>query len=618
MKRDVTQTGCPSPTPETYRALETPATQRFSQQNTAPHVYTMDELRNMPRPPGDYSGVHTGDCPAAAEFFQNGTVPDKADAVQYLSLFCIKNRFADALSYLWLNTGFEWLNIYLDNDYTGMASFICEWVANIDFEIKLGFTDIQHDEDAQHISQMLLRTSTITGLNIKLKNCAPESEVKILNSLHFNTALRELEVTKISGSGIKILCSVLNWNSTIEHLAIFKASLNDDIAIPFCNCISVHTSLISLAIAVIDISRLMPILSKAIEKNTCLKSLKLACPEWSLDSTHAFAAALGKNKHLSSVHIESTYFYNDFYEDFGELCDFDHNAAAVLFEELESNTTLTSLKFNYCQIGDQISAALKNFISNNKTLIELKLYNCHIGSQSAKAIAEALPTNTSLRSLDIGGNRGFEVDGWSQIIKSCKTQCPLTTLKLCRVADKRTYFGQHDFPVADLVEMIQFNTTLEVLDLSCYSSECESFTIDQLRQISTALNSNHSLINFILHDEDQLSARKRECENFSLQIDRTVKFAPHDEQFIMEIASNITRFQQYDFECNEIAGKVGANAEAQRLRFVAMQGLATLVPYLPLELIGLIVDNLILLNHEAPEKSGLEAMRSLQKIAEKR
>ena len=49
-----------------------------------------------------------------------------------------------------------------------------------------------------------------------------------------------------------------------------------------------------------------------------------------------------------------------------------------------------------------------------------------------------------------------------------------------------------------------------------------------------------------------------------------------------------------------------------------MQGFVSLAPYLPLEMTGLIVDTLSLLNHEAPEESGLVAMRSLVEIAEGR
>lgn len=620
-------------------ALGTPATQRFSQQNTAPYGYTMEELRNMPRPPGDYSGVDTTACPAAAEFFQNGTVPDEEEDYKNLPLFCIRNRLGDALSYFFVSTDCEWLIINPDNDDTGMVCFICEWAANIDFEIQLDFRKIQHDEDAQHISRMLQSTSNITRLNIKFKKCPVESEVKLLSSLSFNTGPRELNITKISDGGVKKLCEVLYWNKTIEHLAIYKKSMNDETANPLFDRISKNTSLTSLTIGVMDnTSQLIPILSKAIEKNTSLESLKLDFSKWSLDSAHAFAAALGKNTHLSSVHIDSIYFHNPLNSGCIDTCDFDHDAVAVLFMKLESNTTLKVLTFNYCKLGDHISVALKDFISTNKKLTELKLYNCDLGNRSATAIAEALPTNSSLRSLDIGGNFPFRVHDWSQIIKSCKTQCPLTTLKLCRVSWERgSFYGQYNFPVADLVEMIRTNTRLEVLDLSCYSSEFESFSIEQLRQISAALDSNHTLVDFIIHDEDQLMARKMEFESASNDPGRIVYYPEYDKEYrtsmtfgndstpinmiaipfypTQESASTITRFKQYDSECDEIAGKVGANARAQQLRFGAMRGLAACVPYLPIEPMEIIVDELILLNHEAPDKSGLEAMRSLMEAA---
>ena len=78
---------------------------------------------------------------------------------------------------------------------------------------------------------------------------------------------------------------------------------------------------------------------------------------------------------------------------------------AVYIETFKTNSTVTELVLNSCDIDDANAAELAGLLKENSTLTSLNLGLHQIGDVGADALAKGLKENSTLTSLNLGGNK---------------------------------------------------------------------------------------------------------------------------------------------------------------------------------------------------------------------
>eukprot|EP00049_Salpingoeca_infusionum_P007883 m.127482 g.127482 ORF g.127482 m.127482 type:complete len:707 (+) comp13852_c0_seq16:76-2196(+) len=73
--------------------------------------------------------------------------------------------------------------------------------------------------------------------------------------------------------------------------------------------------------------------------------------------------------------------------------------AKAIARGLKFNTSLTTLTWNYCQMGSEGASAVAAALKQNTTLVTLNLTQCNIGNVEAAPFVELIKTNTTLTTL---------------------------------------------------------------------------------------------------------------------------------------------------------------------------------------------------------------------------
>ncbi len=125
---------------------------------------------------------------------------------------------------------------------------------------------------------------------------------------------------------------------------------------------------------------------------------------------------------------------------------------------LRDNTTVTSLKLDYCSICTAGARALAEALNVNTTLKTLELCFNDIGAEGAVALSEVLRVNTTLTTLHLGGN-DIGAEGAVVLSEVLRFNTTLTTL----------YLGGNEIGSKGAVALSKAllgNTTLTTLDLN--------------------------------------------------------------------------------------------------------------------------------------------------------
>ncbi|XP_044163737.1 nucleotide-binding oligomerization domain-containing protein 2-like [Acropora millepora] len=138
-------------------------------------------------------------------------------------------------------------------------------------------------------------------------------------------------------------------------------------------------------------------------------------------------------------------------------CDIDDANAAELAGQLKENSTLTSLDLSVNQIGDVGADALAKGLKENSTLTSLSLSANNIGEVAADALAKGLKENSTLTSLELSFNRIGDVCA-DALAKGLKENSTLTSLNL-------SYNQIGDVGVDALAKGLKRNSTLTSLNL---------------------------------------------------------------------------------------------------------------------------------------------------------
>ncbi|XP_015779663.1 PREDICTED: nucleotide-binding oligomerization domain-containing protein 2-like [Acropora digitifera] len=105
--------------------------------------------------------------------------------------------------------------------------------------------------------------------------------------------------------------------------------------------------------------------------------------------------------------------------------------AAVCIETLKTNSTVTALVLQHCNIDDAIAAELAGQLKENSTLTLLNLSSNAIGNEGADALAKGLKENSTLSSLNLSNNR-ITSDGVDALARGFKENSTLKKLLLVR------------------------------------------------------------------------------------------------------------------------------------------------------------------------------------------
>lgn len=146
MKHIAGETGTRSVGPETVHPSTISDASSHSGATPPTRRFTANELRNLPRPPGDYSWLENKLSDFYRHFLLHGILPEHWDDLEILSAFCTDNKLADALSYLCVKANLKELKIASSYSECDRVGFICSWAQNIDFEIALAFGQLESDQ----------------------------------------------------------------------------------------------------------------------------------------------------------------------------------------------------------------------------------------------------------------------------------------------------------------------------------------------------------------------------------------------------------------------------------------------------------------------------------------
>lgn len=427
-----------------------------------------------------------------------------------------------------------------------IVSFIVNWAETLPFEIALD-VDLSHwNEDLLPLLP-LFENSAITKLRFDLCFPSPKFQCDFLEAIRNNSTLKKLELFSIHNDAIEKIIEVLPRNSTITHLDLDVAEIQEETAIRLCSLLERSISVRSLAIKMYQANKYLPLFCKILETNACLESFSVDKANWDEGVACVLAAALEKNQHLRALKIIK-----------GEYENLDTTAACILLDALKSNNKLTSLVLESLYIGDEIAEKLGALIRTNTSLQRLRLHCPGMGKASAKEIADALPSNTCLQTLDLYGD--FDETGFSRIMKGCNTMPTLSNLHL-------SAWSNDSFPFRsdDIALLIRSNRTLESIGVGVFSPRAGSVRIAGLSAVLAAVQSNHTLVDF-----GMLLTRDRK------KWTRMTDLFPGEANFALT---------DYCPSCGSdydgIVSKVRANAEARKLRLGTVTALGMVAPAMP-------------------------------------
>ena len=600
MKRIADETGARSTNPPTVHPPTISAAPSHAGIMPSPRRFTADELRNLSRPPGDYSWLENELDPYQRDFLFHGVLPKKSDDLRGLFAFCMDNKLAGALSYLCVKANLKELGIGGQAPGYDRVDFICNWAQTIDFEIGLDFCYFSPDQTPLPLLQMVENSPAVKQIEINLVETSQEFQRALLHAFKNKTPLEKLVLANMRADVVDDLTELIRLTLNIKDLYFsFDEDMEEEAVIQICDSIGQNTSIVSLGMRMEVFSEYLEIFLPMLEKKSGLESLMMDLLTLHEDDAHALAKVLEKNASLRRLEISTE-----------EGNGTSVAAAEILLSAIKTNNKLASLGLQMHKLSGfdkderDLARALGELIRMNTTLQSFSLDCWELTNTSAAEIANALPFNTCIRTLNLDG--GFEQSAILTIIKNLSSpwsKSALSTLSLCSY--HQTVFSS---PIDDIALLIRSNRKLESIKLEfSYSKPARLLSLEEMGALSAAVQSNHTLINFdlctfivkdiaefIWDGRDQLRTQHEFIKaDESTLIEQGTRWGPHYEEFV---------------------SKIRANAEARKLRLGTVLALGVLAPEIPAELFEIIADKLTFRNEEAPQESGTAAMRHLAKM----
>jgi Ran GTPase-activating protein (RanGAP) involved in mRNA processing and transport len=329
---------------------------------------SIDQLETCSAPPlhdNPYVDFASADDETRAWLY-NGTTPQSAGEVKAIAVFCVKQKLADALSWLVLQ---------------------CE-LNNLD----LGDQDLG-DQDAQMIASWLERCPRPVALGLAWNDIEDEGAIALAGAVKKYSTLTSLDVSdnNIGDAGATAFADALNSNSTLTSLYVSGNNIGDTGATAFADCLKTNSTLTSLDVSVNNIGATGVVaFADTLETNTTLTSLDVSDNNIGATGATAFADGLKTNSTLTSLDVSGN--------------NIGDTGATAFADALKINSTLTSLDVLDNNIGDTGVVAFADALETNTTLTAMIIGRLGIRFRIGRIIPDTTLTALGLREKKLGAS----------------------------------------------------------------------------------------------------------------------------------------------------------------------------------------------------------------------
>lgn len=274
-------------------------------------------------------------------------------------------------------------------------------------------------ESAIEIAKALKESNTsVDTLHLESNQLGPDEADAIAGMLYRNTALTELSVADnaLGDGGVVAIAQAVRGNRTLKVIDLSTNDVGEKGAQEWGDTLKINDSLTGLYLYQNRITLSGDVkFQEGLAKNVSLTFLNLRNNNLGARGGEALGKALAVNRCLKRLWVGSN-----------KLTD---EGGVAIAKALETNGSLTEIDVGINHVGHSTGKALGEALTKNNTLTLLGLCDNRIGKRGTSAIASALLVNSALTHLDLGENELKDVEN-------------------------------------ALAEMLRKNTTLRILDLA--------------------------------------------------------------------------------------------------------------------------------------------------------
>lgn len=254
---------------------------------------------------------------------------------------------------------------------------------------------------AEELSKMVEENSTLKLLSIFDSNSI--TVTPLISAVLTMNRIMELHIWSGENGKSSKVVEFVPGNSTLR---IYRLDING--ACRVACTLGLNSTIKTLDMTGIRLkSRWAKELRSALEKNRCLREVKLSKTHLKDEAIVHIAAGLFKNKHLQSLFLDGNLFTGIGVEHL--LCPLSRFSTL----QLQANITLKYVTFGgqKNRIGRDGLAAILRMLTTNETLTHLGIYDDHsLRPNDIVRIFRSLEKNASLRHLSLHGCRGVDGD----------------------------------------------------------------------------------------------------------------------------------------------------------------------------------------------------------------
>lgn len=232
---------------------------------------------------------------------------------------------------------------------------------------------------------------SIRSLNLGNSKILDEGCKLLYELLTVNNSLTELslEYNFISDKGAKLIAKGLKENKMLQLLSLDENAILDAGFAAIFDTLKFNQSLTSLSLYRCRISFTSPIpeFEESLQQNRSLKSLNLCNNNLKATACISISKVLKVNRGLTELNLDHNYL---------------NYHAHRIFEALQQNYSLTTLRISWCALGQVSALGIANMLRKNTSLTSLKLISNELEAVGCRKIVMALEENRSMIDLELG------------------------------------------------------------------------------------------------------------------------------------------------------------------------------------------------------------------------
>lgn len=372
--------------------------------------------------------------------------------------------------------------------------------------------------------KLLASNSTYTSVNLEGINITPLEITALLTNQSPLTAI-DLSNCALGNYTARFLCKVLEKNTTLTQLILFKNGISKNGIESICDMLCKNTTLQILNLGSNKIqSNGMYLLADALKTNCHLTSIDLSNTGLGATAAYYLSDALVWNNTLRICNLQDNFledtgleFLRDALKKSQRLEELTIEFSASITEALAVNSTIKKL----CVSGaftDSDSDTFSAMLSENTTLKVLNINSSDMSAFDFTPLADALRKNNTLTSLKIV--KTLVGDTVSTIFPALQVNHSIVKLVFQRI-------GMTDNHLVSLTNSITLNPTLTHLDLS------KNFlTSTGVIYFSHMLKKNTSIV-YLNFNENGIGSSGAKALGDALEVNATVRELGIDGLYII-------------------------------------------------------------------------------------